>query len=221
VSLILIADDNPHAHRMGRQILSQEGYEVATTSNGDETLQYLAENHPDLVLVDTRMPGPSGFEVCRRIKRHPKLNHVKVVLLAGPLEPFDPAQAEAAGSDGVLHKPLDAYSLIDTVKTLIGEARVRETARDAEPVASLRVLDRAAVPAELAEAPEPGAHFSSASSADLDPFGAAVQAALSEGPDEGLREELVRHAINEVLTAAMPTLVDTLTQRVLERLKQL
>jgi twitching motility two-component system response regulator PilH len=219
VSLILIADDNPHAHRMGRQILSQEGYEVATTANGDETLQYLAENQPDLVLVDTRMPGPSGFEICRRIKRHPKLNQVKVVLLAGPLEPFDPAQAEAAGSDGVLHKPLDAYSLIDTVKSLIGESRV--TVRDAEPVASLRVLDRSAVPSELSEAPEPGVHYSAESSRDLDPFGVAVQAALSDGQEEELQEEAVRQAVNEVLIAAMPTLVDTLTQRVLERLRQL
>ena len=219
MSLILIADDNPHAHRMGRQILSQEGYEVATTANGDETLQYLAENQPDLVLVDTRMPGPSGFEICRRIKRHPKLNQVKVVLLAGPLEPFDPAQAEAAGSDGVLHKPLDAYSLIDTVKSLIGESRV--TVRDAEPVASLRVLDRSAVPSELSEAPEPGVHYSAESSRDLDPFGVAVQAALSDGQEEELQEEAVRQAVNEVLIAAMPTLVDTLTQRVLERLRQL
>ena len=221
MSLILIADDNPHAHRMGRQILSQEGYEVATTSNGDETLQYLAENQPDLVLADTRMPGPSGFEVCRRIKRHPKLNHVKVVLLAGPLEPFDPAQAEAAGSDGVLHKPLDAYSLIDTVKTLIGEARATETVRDAEPVASLRVLDRASGPAELAGAPEPDGHFLATAGGDPDPFGAAVQAALSDVEDEDRQEELVRQAVDEVLTAAMPTLVDTLTQRVLERLRQL
>jgi twitching motility two-component system response regulator PilH len=206
---------------MGRQILSQEGYEVATTSNGDETLQYLAENQPDLVLADTRMPGPSGFEVCRRIKRHPKLNHVKVVLLAGPLEPFDPAQAEAAGSDGVLHKPLDAYSLIDTVKSLIGEARPRESVRDAEPAASLRALDRTSAPPEPARAPAPAPQYSPKDSADLDPFGAAVQAALSDSRDEDRRQEAVRRAVQEVLAAAMPTLVDTLTQRVLERLRQL
>lgn len=221
MSLILIADDNPHAHRMGRQILSQEGYEVATASNGDETLQYLAENEPDLVLVDTRMPGPSGFEVCRRIKRHPKLNRVKVVLLAGPLEPFDPAQAEAAGSDGVLHKPLDAYSLIDTVKSLIGEARAKEVVQDEDPAASQRVLDRSTEPPELTDTPEPGSDFSAESSAELDPFGAAVQAALSDDQDKDRREESVREAVHEVLTAAMPTLVDTLTQRVLERLRKL
>lgn len=127
MSLILIADDNPHAHRMGRQILSQEGYDVATVSNGDEALQYLEEHRPALVMVDTRMPGPSGFEVCRRIKADSQLEGVKVVLLAGPLEPFDSSEAEAAGSDGVLHKPLDAYTLIDTVKSLAGEAEPAAT----------------------------------------------------------------------------------------------
>lgn len=225
MSLILIADDNPHAHRMGRQILNQEGYEVATTSDGDETLQYLTENQPDLVLADTRMPGPSGFEVCRRIKRHPKLSHVKVVLLAGPLEPFDPAQAESAGSDGVLHKPLDAYSLIDTVKSLIGEARPRSAVSvgDTEPAASLRALDRAAPVsdrADVAEVPEPGAHFDARDAETVDPFGPAIEAALSDSERDTQRRELVRQAVEEVLTASIPTLIDTITDRVIERLEQ-
>ncbi len=222
MSLILIADDNPHAHRMGRQILNQEGYEVATTSDGDETLQYLTEHHPDLVLADTRMPGPSGFEVCRRIKRHPKLSNIKVVLLAGPLEPFDPAQAESVGSDGVLHKPLDAYSLIDTVKSLIGEARPQRVSADsdAEPVASLRALDRAAPEAELADAPELGESFAAGNVDNIDPFGSAVEEALSDQELEGQRRERVRRAVQEVLAASIPPLVDTITERVIERLKQ-
>jgi twitching motility two-component system response regulator PilH len=222
MSLILIADDNPHAHRMGRQILNQEGYEVATTSDGDETLQYLTENHPDLVLADTRMPGPSGFEVCRRIKRHPKLSNIKVVLLAGPLEPFDPAQAESVGSDGVLHKPLDAYSLIDTVKSLIGEARLQRVSADsdAEPAASLRALDRAAPEAELADAPGPGESFDTRNLDSIDPFGSAVEEALSDQELEGQRRERVRRAVQEVLAASIPPLVDTITERVIERLKQ-
>jgi CheY-like chemotaxis protein len=108
LSLVLIADDNPHAHRMGRQILSQEGHEVVTVSNGDEALEYLAHTRPDLIMADTRMPGPNGYELCREVKHSGRFPGVKVVLLAGPLEPFDPASAESAGSDAVLHKPLDA-----------------------------------------------------------------------------------------------------------------
>ncbi len=106
---------------MGSQILSQEGHSVVTVSDGDEAMLYLEGNLPDLVMVDTRMPGPSGFEICKHIKSQPKFGMVKVVLLAGPLEPFDTAEAESAGPDGVLHKPLDAYTLIDTVNSLLGQ----------------------------------------------------------------------------------------------------
>jgi CheY-like chemotaxis protein len=129
VSSILLADDNPHAQRMGSQILSQEGHTVITVSDGDEAMLHLEQNVPDLVMVDTRMPGPSGFEICKHIKSQPKFGAVKVVLLAGPLEPFDTAEAESAGPDGVLHKPLDAYTLIDTVNSLLGQ--VPETADQA------------------------------------------------------------------------------------------
>lgn len=121
MGLVLIADDNPHAHRMGRQILSQEGHDVVTVSSGDEAMEYLDSNRPDLVMADTRMPGPSGYEICRRVKQGGSLEGVCVVLLAGPLEPFDSDQAQECGSDAVLHKPLDAFTLIDTVNSLIGK----------------------------------------------------------------------------------------------------
>ena len=127
MSSILLADDNPHAQRMGSQILSQEGHSVVTVSDGDEAMLYLEDNLPDLVMVDTRMPGPSGFDICKHIKSQPKFGAVKVVLLAGPLEPFDTAEAESAGPDGVLHKPLDAYTLIDTVNSLLGQVPSRWT----------------------------------------------------------------------------------------------
>jgi CheY-like chemotaxis protein len=123
VSKILLADDNTHAQRMGSQILSQEGHEVITVSNGDQVLEFLSHHRPDVCIVDTRMPGPSGIELCRQIKADKSLKTIKVVLLAGPLEPFDAGEAESVGSDGVLHKPLDAFTLIETVNSLIEEMK--------------------------------------------------------------------------------------------------
>lgn len=108
---------------MGSQILSQEGHEVITVSNGDQVLEFLGHHRPDVCIVDTRMPGPSGIELCRQIKADKSLKTIKVVLLAGPLEPFDPGEAESVGSDGVLHKPLDAFTLIETVNSLIEEMK--------------------------------------------------------------------------------------------------
>jgi CheY-like chemotaxis protein len=196
---------------MGRQILSQEGHEVVTVSNGDEALEYLAHNRPDLIMADTRMPGPNGYEVCREVKRSGRFPGVKVVLLAGPLEPFDPEQAESVGSDAVLHKPLDAYSLIETVNKLIGESDggvsmppepevmdgELEERRPAKPIAAEATLEQLV---------------------SDDPFQELVEQALGRVEPRVNREVQVRGAVLEVLEASLPTLVETITQRVLERL---
>ncbi|MEZ5367100.1 MAG: response regulator [Bryobacterales bacterium] len=211
MSLVLIADDNPHAHRMGRQILSQEGHDVVTVSNGDEALQYLGENHPDLIMADTRMPGPNGYEVCRQVKKGGRFPDARVVLLAGPLEPFDPELAAEVGSDAVLHKPLDAYSLIETINRLLGEPTADPVQQPPEPELEddgETVTDSAPAVATL-EALIGG---------EGDPFEELVEQALGKADAQRERESQVRGAVTEVLQASLPTLVETLTQRVLERL---
>jgi len=215
VSLILIADDNPHAHRMGGQILSQEGHEVVTVADGDEALAYLAENRPDLVMADTRMPGPNGFEVCRHVKSAESLAGVKVVLLAGPLEPFDPAQAEGVGCDSVLHKPLDAYALIETVNSLIGAPEPSAQGATSGGEDQAMGDDARTAPS----APGKSVETRVAAAAVADPLADLVEEALGPtDPAPAERERLVRDAIREVLEASLPALVDTLTARVIERL---
>ena len=202
MSLILIADDNPHAHRMGRQILSQEGHEVVTVSNGDEALQYLEQNRPDLIMADTRMPGPNGYEVCREVKHSGRFEGVGVVLLAGPLEPFDSELARNAGSDAVLHKPLDAYSLIDTINNLLGVDGGSE-ARPEPPATS--VIDEAPPAQANGHAPS-------------DPFEELVEQALGGVEVSTAREQQVRAAVAEAVEASLPSLVDAIAKRVLAKL---
>ena len=148
---------------MGSQILSQEGHEVITVSNGDQVLQFLGEHRPDVCIVDTRMPGPSGIELCRQIKADKSLRAIKVVLLAGPLEPFDPGEAESVGSDGVLHKPLDAFTLIETVNSLIEEMKSEvlenwsEPPPAAQPEAQPAAQETAQTAARTPQPPTPAA----------------------------------------------------------------
>jgi CheY-like chemotaxis protein len=230
VSLILIADDNPHAHRMGQQILSQEGHDVVTVSDGDEALQYLADHRPDLVMVDTRMPGPNGFDICSHVKKEAGLEGVKVVLLAGPLEPFDPAQAESAGSDAVLHKPLDAYSLIDTVNSLLGATKgtLEDSSEDALGTSAAAVLERSADPLPSSSAPSEAPRAAAASSGSSvavavesdDPLADLVDQALGTSSERSMRQERVRKAVREVLEASFPALADALVERVLARLDE-
>ncbi len=236
VSNILFADDNPHAQRMGSQILSQEGHTVVAVSDGDEAMQYLGENQPDLVMVDTRMPGPSGFEICKYIKSNPALGAIKVVLLAGPLEPFDTSEAESAGPDGVLHKPLDAYTLIETVNSLLG--KVEETADGEEQPAGVEPASAgdsalqalagnltAQQPAAKPEAKRAAIAVATedAPAEDLtldlsDQFASVVEQALGTGDSGAQKRERIRQAVRETMEASLPALIELITERVMQSL---
>lgn len=225
---------------MGSQILSQEGHNVVTVSDGDEAMVYLEENLPDLVMVDTRMPGPSGFDICKHIKSNARFGAVKVVLLAGPLEPFDTAEAESAGPDGVLHKPLDAYTLIDTVNSLLGKVpeavdSAHEGAAAARPAA--RPAPRPSVEAKprepasaFAPAPAPGSAAAATAAApatvaalafDLsDHFATVVEEALGTENSHLRQRERVQAIVRETLESAVPAIIERITDRVMAALKE-
>lgn len=125
MSRILLADDSPHAQRMGERILSDEGYEVVTVSDGDSALLRLEDVDPDLVLADIVMPRRSGYEVCQYVKLSPRHRHTRVVLTAGVQESVDDAEVTRARADAVLRKPFEASELLRTLKPL-AEAAGRE-----------------------------------------------------------------------------------------------
>ncbi|HYM10092.1 MAG TPA: response regulator [Bryobacterales bacterium] len=122
---VLLADDNPHAQRMGAEILSQEGFEVLGVTGGREALESLERFAPDLVLADVCMPEHSGYEICERIKANPALERVKVVLLVGASEALDRARAASAGADGVLQKPFEPSAVMDLLAPLMGRVPAR------------------------------------------------------------------------------------------------
>ena len=115
---ILLADDSPHAQRMGEQILSEEGFEVVTVSDGDSALLRLEDVDPDLVLVDATMPHRSGYEICQYVKISPRHRHARVLLTASVKEPVDEVEARRVQADGVVQKPFEASVLLQAVKPL-------------------------------------------------------------------------------------------------------
>ena len=123
MSPILLADDSPHAQRMGGQILREEGYEVVGLTDGDTVQSRLEEVDPDLILADAFLPRKSGFDLCRYVKNHPSHRHVRVVLTAGLLEQFDEDEATRAGCDAILKKPFEASVMMATIRPLIAEAQ--------------------------------------------------------------------------------------------------
>jgi CheY-like chemotaxis protein len=141
MSRILLADDSPHAQRMGERILREEGFEVVSITDGETALLRLEDVDPDLILADVFLPGKSGFDICRYVKSHPRHRHARVVLTAGMLEPFDEDEARRAGCDAILKKPFEASVVVQTIRPLLHEAEFA------------RGLFAESVPAEVPQAP--------------------------------------------------------------------
>lgn len=208
MSRILLADDSPHAQRMGERILLEEGYEVVTVTDGETALIRLGDVDPDVVLADVFLPVRSGYEVCQHIKAHPRYRHARVVLLAGPLEAVDEEELRRVGADGLLRKPFEASLMLETIRPLVEAARADrdQMPREAEPSVTL--------PAPPRRPATP--------SVDPERVRAAVTLAL-DAALPALVEQLSQRlsaAVAPALDAALPEMIEKLTERVLVALKE-
>lgn len=182
MSIILLADDSPHAQRMGERILREEGFEVVSLTNGETALLRLADVDPDLVIADVFLPGRNGFELCRHVKSLHR--HVRVILTAGLLEQFDEDEARRAGCDAILKKPFEASVVMQTIRPLIAEAQMAR-GLFAEAIAEASAMPSAAP----SVAPEP---------APPDPE--RIEAAITLALDAAL-PALIREITEKVLVA--------------------
>lgn len=206
---ILLADDSPHAQRMGERILREEGYEVVSVTDGATALVRLTDVEPDLVIADAALPGQSGFDICRHIKGNPRHRYTRVVLTAGALEPLDEAEARLAGSDAILRKPFEASVMTETVGTLIEASRF---ARE--------LLEREGEGVARPETAASGRAMAAAAPAVVAPVRESAPAAFEENAVDSVPEaEMVRAAVTLALDAAFPALVDEITRRVVESMK--
>lgn len=133
MSRILLADDSPHAQRMGERILRAEGYEVITVSDGQTAMLRLKDSGPDLVIADVSMPFVTGYELCEYVKssgQHPKTG---VVLTVGAVEPVDLQRSEAAHADGILKKPFEATLLLEAAERLAGKPKATSATATDDP----------------------------------------------------------------------------------------
>jgi CheY-like chemotaxis protein len=153
VPRVLLADDSTHAQRMGTKILTGEGFEVVTVSNGEAAVKKLTGGGFDLVLADVFMPGRTGYELCAFVKTDPKTSHLPVILVVGQLEPYDPSQGERVQADGVLTKPFEASKMLAMVKGALKVAEQQKKAA-APPPPPPPPPEEAAPPAPESALPE-------------------------------------------------------------------
>ena len=150
MSRILLADDSPHAQRMGERILRDEGHEVLIVSDGTAAMLRFKDASPDLVVADISMPGVSGYELCAWIKDN---SLTPVFLTAGPVEPVDDKEVSRVAANGVLKKPFEASILLSAIGPFVSKSKRTAAPRPSGPPRSVVVLDpeqiRAAVTVAL------------------------------------------------------------------------
>ncbi len=152
MSRILLADDSPHAQRMGERILRDEGHEVITVSDGRVAMLRLQDAEPDLIIADISMPEVSGYQLCEYVKSH---GGAPVILTAGAVEPVDEAEVTRVRADGLLKKPFESTILLESIGRFVSGSKARKPAGAvaAGPPRSVAVIDpehvRAAVTVAL------------------------------------------------------------------------
>ncbi|HUS08361.1 MAG TPA: response regulator [Bryobacteraceae bacterium] len=216
MSRILLADDSPHAQRMGERILREEGFEVVTVTDGQTALMRLADVDPDVVFADVSLPRRSGYEICSEIKRHPRHRHVRVILTAGLLEAFDEAQAKSVKCDGILKKPFEASVVLETIKPLIAAAALDRVGRSDGPTAQAAAAS--APPASPLVAQPISRSAARPARETIRPVAAVpvrVLAAPPEPEPAPVDRERIRAAVVLALDAALPDMIDKITERIL------
>lgn len=135
-SPILVVDDDADHRVLLTTYLSAEGYSVAEADSGEGALEFIARQPVALVLLDVMLPGLSGFDVCRRLKRDPKTAAVPVVMVTALGDSTSRARAFDSDADEFIAKPVFRLELLARVRAIL---RLRRTQLDKE--SAMRELD--------------------------------------------------------------------------------
>jgi CheY-like chemotaxis protein len=120
---LLLADDSVTIQRVIELTFADEDVEVVAVGDGQQAIDRVRSDRPDIVLADVGMPERDGYEVAAFIKGDPQLAHIPVLLLTGAFEPVDEVRARAVGCDGVLVKPFEPQMVISRVRDLLAGHR--------------------------------------------------------------------------------------------------
>ena len=116
---LLIVDDEPNLLRAVAAVLRGEDFEVTTARGGREALVSVAQNLPDLIVSDVRMPGMDGFELARRLRRAPNFALLPIIFLTAKDETEDRVEGFRAGVDVYLTKPFEPDELVAVINNIL------------------------------------------------------------------------------------------------------
>ncbi len=134
---VLVVDDEPRYLKLVRYNLEAAGYEVVTAASGEEALSLVAKKSPDLIVLDIRLPGIDGYEVCSKIR---EFSSVPIIMLTAKGEEREKVQGLRLGADDYITKPFGAEELVARVETVLRRSRTLEA-----PVAPVLIIGSLAI----------------------------------------------------------------------------
>jgi len=118
---ILIADDEPNIVISLEYLLEHDGYQVQVARDGQEALDAIARQPPDLVLLDVMLPRVSGFDVCQKIRENPAWQHVRIVMLTAKGREVEMTKGLALGAHAYITKPFSTKELLAEIRAQLGD----------------------------------------------------------------------------------------------------
>ena len=115
---ILIVEDSPSELELMSHYLNESGYNVIKASGAKEALEKAVSEQPDVIVTDVVMPGMSGFELCRSLKRNPITQKVPIVICSSKNQEIDRLWAMRQGADAYVTKPYTREQLLRAIKSV-------------------------------------------------------------------------------------------------------
>ncbi len=120
---ILIVDDEAHIRILLERTLidfEDDGVEILMAENGEEALELIKTEQPNLVFLDVMMPKMNGFDVCHTVKKELKMDDVYIVMLTAKGQEYDKQKGTDVGADVYMTKPFDPDEIYDKVEEVLG-----------------------------------------------------------------------------------------------------
>jgi len=116
---ILIVDDEPNIVILMEYLMKHAGYEVVTACDGQQALDYLAENSPSLMILDVMMPNKNGFEVCEEVRADNRFVDMPILMLTAKGNEAEMNKGFSLGADAYITKPFSTHDLVGRVNSLL------------------------------------------------------------------------------------------------------
>lgn len=119
---ILLVEDDPIDMKLLSAVLDTSGHRVLGKISAEEAVEEIKRHHPELILLDLKLPGMDGLALARQLKQNPATRHIPIVAITAALEKFSREDALAAGCDAYIVKPVDTRKLSAQVAKVAGKA---------------------------------------------------------------------------------------------------